>query len=121
MESVTVEGPGGTPVIVRLYVRPRLQALGSRLLIGGWLAITIDRWIVSWRRLEGAELAHELTHVRQWQRYGPFGYVLRYAWASITALRNGRHWYRGNAFEVEAYAMQEAVAQGRAPDPRHTT
>jgi len=119
-ETLTVPEPPGRPVTVHLYVRPRLQSIGSRLLVGGWLAITVDRWIVSWRRLDGPELAHELTHVRQWQQHGPIGYVVRYAWASITALRHGQDWYRGNAFEVEAYATEAAVRAGTAPDPRHT-
>ncbi len=117
-ETLTVPEPPGTPLTVHLYVRPGLRALGDRLLIRDWLAITIDRSIVSWRRLDGPELAHELTHVRQWRQHGPVGYVLRYAWASIAALRNGQSWYRGNAFEVEAYAAQDAVREGRALDPR---
>ncbi len=117
-ETLTVPEPPGTPLTVHLYVRPGLRALGDRLLIRDWLAITIDRSIVSWRRLDGPELTHELTHVRQWRRYGRVGYVVRYLANSIGAIAGRRSWYRGNAFEVEAYAAQDAVREGRLPDPR---
>ena len=90
------------PAPVHLYVRPRLRRLGDRLLVRGWLAITIGRSIVSWRVLDPAELAHELEHVRQWQRHGAAGYVARYALASLRAVLAGGDWYRDNAFEREA-------------------
>ncbi len=90
------------PVIVRLYVRPRLRAAGSRLLVPGWLAITIGTTIVSWRRLEPDELTHELTHVRQWRRYGSAGYVVRYLASSLWAWSHGMDWYRDNTFERAA-------------------
>jgi hypothetical protein len=73
------------------------------MLIPDWLAITIGRDIWTWRALSEAELAHELEHVRQWQRFGPL-FVPRYAWASWRAARAGGHWYRDNAFEVAARA-----------------
>ncbi|MFI5255346.1 MAG: hypothetical protein ACHQ15_07815, partial [Candidatus Limnocylindrales bacterium] len=61
----------------------------------------IGRDIWSWRGLGDAELAHELEHVRQWQRFGVL-FALRYARASWQARRAGGHWYRDNAFEVAA-------------------
>ncbi len=87
---------------MRLYVRPRLRRIGSRVLVRGWLAITIGSTIVSWRGLEPPELAHELAHVRQWRRYGRLGYVCRYAASSLRAWRAGGDWYRDNAFERAA-------------------
>ncbi len=94
----TVRGP----VLVHIYVRPRLRAAGSRLLVRGWLAITIGTTIVSWRRLAPGELAHDLTHVRQWRRYGRVGYVIRYAASSMRAWSCGMDWYRDNTFERAA-------------------
>ena len=97
-------GPGVTArsVPVRLYVRPALRRIGDRLLVRGWLAITIGRSIVTWRVLDSVELAHEFEHVRQWQRHGAAGYVARYALASLRAVLAGGDWYRDNAFEREA-------------------
>lgn len=93
---------------VRTLVRPRLQRIGSRV-IPNWLAITIGHSILSWRRLDAAELEHELTHVRQWERLGRLRYPIEYARASFRAWRAGGNWYRDNAFEVEAYAAAQAV------------
>jgi hypothetical protein len=104
------------PILVHLYVRPRLRAAGSRLLVRGWLAITIGTTIVSWRRLEPAELAHELTHVRQWQRYGRAGYVVRYVASSLRAWAGGMDWYRDNAFE-RAARRAALDASPRVRDP----
>ncbi len=103
------------PVIVHLYVRPRLRAAGSRLLVRGWLAITIGTSIVSWRRLEPHELAHELAHVRQWRRYGRAGYVVRYVASSLRAWSGGMDWYRDNRFER---AARLASAASVASEPQ---
>jgi len=98
------------PVIVHLYVRPRLRTAGSRVLVHGWLAITVGTTIVSWRRLEPAELAHELTHVRQWRRYGRAGYVVRYLASSLRAWSRGMDWYRDNTFERAARRSAPAAS-----------
>ena len=90
-------------------MRPGLRAIGSRLLLPDWLAITIGTTIVSWRRLEPHELAHELEHVRQWRRHGSLGFVVRYLLASFDALRSGHDWYRDNAFEREARATASGI------------
>jgi hypothetical protein len=105
------------PRRVRTYVRPALRRPGS-IVIPGWLAVTIGHSIISWRRLDPAELEHELTHVRQWERAGTIGYPIAYALASLRAIRAGGHWYRDNAFEAEAYAAALAVRDGRARAPR---
>jgi hypothetical protein len=108
----------------RVHVVPWLRRLGGRVLISDWLAITVGRDIVAWRPLDEVELAHELAHVRQWERDGA-AFAARYALASLVALAGGRHWYRDNVFEVAArsaatargaeIAAEEAVAVRRMP------
>jgi hypothetical protein len=100
--------PPRVPLRVRTYVRPGLRGIGG-LVIPNWLAITIGHSIVSWRKLDGAELEHELTHVRQWDRCGRLEYPIEYARASLRARCAGGHWYRDNAFEVEAYAAARSA------------
>lgn len=84
----------------RVVVWPWLRLIG-RLMLRDWLAITLGRLILAWRPLKAAELAHELAHVRQWQRHGIW-FPLAYLAASLAARRAGGRWYRDNAFEVEA-------------------
>jgi hypothetical protein len=47
-------------------------------------------------------LKHELCHVRQYQRYGIAGFIMRYLWESI------RKGYRNNRFEAEARLAEES-------------
>jgi len=96
----------------RIHVVPWLRAIGGRVLLANWLAITIGRDIWCWRDLDRLELAHELEHVRQWDRNGPT-YVALYAWSSVAAVLAGRHWYRDNAFEVSARHAAARVAAER--------
>ena len=91
----------------RLHVHPVLRRPG-RVLLPNWLAITLGRHIWSWRSLDPAELAHELTHVSQWERHGVF-FAFRYLGASWQALRSGTHWYWGNEYEREARAAADAT------------
>jgi hypothetical protein len=102
----------GTVPPHRLHVVPWLRGLGDRVFITDWLAITVGRDIWSWRPLDEVELAHELCHVRQWQRYG-LAFVLRYGIASLFALWTRGHWYRDNAYEVEARGSAARVAAAR--------
>ena len=95
----------------RVHVVPGLRGLGGRVLIRGWLAITIGRDIWCWRELDEAELAHELCHVRQWDQYG-LAFVGAYVLASLVALSTRRHWYRDNAFEVAARVSAARVTRG---------
>jgi hypothetical protein len=110
------------PIVVRLRVRPALRSPGARFLFRGWLAITIGRTVISWRPLDPPELAHELEHVRQWQRHGLLGFVARYAAASLRAALEGGHWYRDNAFERAAgraaARAAEAAQSGHASGPQ---
>lgn len=48
---------------------------------------------------------HERVHVRQYERWGLL-FPLVYLGASGVALLQGRDGYRGNIFEVEAYASE---------------
>jgi hypothetical protein len=89
-------------------VLPFLRGIGSRLIMPGWLAITIWRWILAWRPLDEVELAHELAHVRQWQANGLM-YIARYLAESRRAAKSGGDRYRDNRFEVEARAAADAV------------
>jgi hypothetical protein len=86
----------------RVVVRPWLRGIGG-LLIHDWLAITIGRTIFTWRALAPAELEHELEHVRQWARIGPF-FPIAYLTESLRARRSGKRWYQDNRYEADARA-----------------
>jgi hypothetical protein len=100
----------------RVHVVPGLRRIGGHVLLRDWLAITIGRDIWCWRALDAAELAHELTHVRQWDRYGTL-FVARYALASVSASRAGGHWYRDNRFELAARRAALGVQRRKATRP----
>jgi hypothetical protein len=97
----------------RCVVLPWIKSLGQRIFIPSWLAITIGPVIFSWRPLDKVELAHELQHVRQWQKYG-LSYIPRYFAASNAAVKAGGDRYWDNAFEVEARAAAEKVREDPA-------
>ena len=92
------------PLPYRVIVLPFLRRLGRRLIMPGWVALTIGRWIFAWRALDEAELAHELVHVRQWREHGFARFIVRYFGASRAAARAGGDRYRDNKFEIEARA-----------------
>ena len=90
----------------RVHVLPWLRRPGG-LLLSDWLAITIGHRIFAWRPLRDAELAHELAHVRQWERHGwlfPFTYLAE----SLRVRRAGRRWYHDNRFEMEARSSTDS-------------
>ena len=93
-----------------VHVVPFLRRPG-RLLLPDWLAITIGRRIFTWRAMDEVELAHELEHVRQWERYGVL-FIPRYLRASWRAWGAGGHRYYDNVFEVEARAAAERARVG---------
>ena len=105
------------PPTCRIHVVPRLRTIGGRLLLANWLAITIGRDIWCWRALDPSELAHELEHVRQWDRHG-LTYIAMYAWSSVAAVLAGRHWYMDNDFEVAARRAAARVAAARNASSR---
>ena len=75
----------------------------ATLLQGGATAMTLGEVVlgVSEAGLEVTR-SHERVHVRQARRWGPF-FLPAYVGGSVVALVRGRHFYRGNAFEMEAY------------------
>ena len=93
----------------RVHIITWLRRPGSLLLIPDWLAITFGRHTFAWRPMNAKELAHELAHVRQWDRYG-WLFGLRYLAACLSSWRAGTGFYRGNRFEVEA---REAAERAR--------
>ena len=84
----------------RILYAPWLRPIMS-VFVPNWLAITIGSTIIAARPMTDRELAHEIAHVEQWQRYGA-SFVVRYVAASVAAMRAGGHWYRDNRFEVDA-------------------
>lgn len=103
----------------RVHVVAWLRRPADRLLIRHWLAITVGSTIVAWRPLSAAELAHELEHVRQWQRHG-LRFVPRYLRASWRAWRSGADPYRDNVFEARARSAAAGVSRpqpGGSPSP----
>lgn len=76
------------------------------VLEGGALAITFGEVVLA-RSSAAHDLtrSHERIHVRQCRRWGPF-FIPAYLAASVMALLRGRPAYRGNAFEIEAYAEE---------------
>jgi hypothetical protein len=88
-------------------VLPWLKRPMQRFVLPDWVAITIGRWIFSWRALDHIELAHELKHVEQWAQLG-LKFIPAYVLSSFRASRSGGDRYRDNAFEREAVAAGEA-------------
>ena len=86
-----------------------LRRPAQRFILPNWLAITIRGWIFAWRALDEVELAHELTHVRQWREHGFVGYIRSYMAESARAKREGGDRYWDNKFEVEARAAEDVV------------
>ncbi len=64
-------------------------------------AITFGHVILSVDALDEPSLRHELMHVRQFERWGPF-FIPLYLLSSAWALGHGGHHYRDNWFEREA-------------------
>ena len=57
---------------------------------------------------------HEMVHVRQVERWGPF-FLPAYLMSSLRAHLRGDHYYLDNAFEVEAY--REAPSNSTTKNP----
>ena len=91
-----------------LIVIPWLKGPMQRFVLPNWVAITIGRRIFSWRNLDEIELAHELTHVKQWQQYG-VTFIVRYFMASRAASAAGGNRYNDNVYEREATEAAEKV------------
>ena len=82
------------------WVRSALR--GLPLLRGGG-AMTLGHVVLGTSRSALADTrAHERVHVAQCERWGPL-FLPAYALSSLVALLRGRHPYRGNRFEREAF------------------
>jgi hypothetical protein len=92
------------PVVVLPWLKRPMQ----RFVLANWVAITIGRRIFAWRELDEVELAHELTHVKQWQRYG-IGFIVRYFLASRAAAAAGGNRYFDNIYEKEAVDAADKI------------
>jgi hypothetical protein len=64
-------------------------------------AMTLGHVVLCVDEIDAALLAHELVHVRQYERLGPL-FIPAYGIASLAAALRGGDIYRDNAFEVEA-------------------
>jgi hypothetical protein len=84
----------------------------------GWIPIhaqTLGRYVFARGPLDDHTVAHELEHVRQWQRLGPM-FLPAYVAASGTAILRRRPAYWGNRFEVAARRRADRDHDGR-PGP----
>jgi hypothetical protein len=71
-------------------------------------AMTLGHVILAVDRSALAQLRrHEHVHVRQYERWGPL-FVPAYLLSSLVQLLRGRHPYRENHFERQAYALAPA-------------
>lgn len=86
----------------------------------GWRyrAITFGHVVLSIDELDPRTLRHELAHVRQYERWGPF-FVPAYLAATFRARLRGGHGYRDNAFESAARSVEsgaDPTTAGRSTD-----
>lgn len=73
---------------------------------GGAAAMTLGHCVIARTKGDLARSrSHELVHVAQYERWGPF-FVPAYFAACGWMLLSGRHYYRDNPFEREAFAKQ---------------
>ncbi|HYZ47019.1 MAG TPA: hypothetical protein VE712_05070 [Actinomycetota bacterium] len=63
--------------------------------------MTLGHVVLCIDRVDDALLRHELVHVRQFERWGPF-MIPAYGLSSLAALLRGRDAYWDNSFEEEA-------------------
>jgi len=82
--------------LVGSLLGPRRIALPWRAMTLGHIVLGIDEESLALSR------AHEQVHVRQYEQWGPF-FLPAYAVSSLWQLACGRHCYRDNWFERQAY------------------
>ena len=76
-------------------------------------AMTFGSTIVARRSLDAATVAHELTHVEQYRRYGPL-YLALYLLGATWGLIRHRDSYHGNPFEARAVQAARAFSERAA-------
>lgn len=84
-----IYGGAASWLLERLPVEPFAMTLGHTVLGRNGAALDVAR-------------EHELVHVRQYERWGPF-FIPAYLLASLGLWLAGRDAYRENPFEIEAY------------------
>jgi hypothetical protein len=89
--ALLVEDPRAALYLDNVPLRPYAQTLG--------------RYIVAREKLPDTIIRHELEHVGQWSRLGPF-FLPVYGAASMIAILAGRNRYRDNIFEIAARARE---------------
>jgi hypothetical protein len=83
------------------------RALGQLPPTLGFSAMTLGHVILAVDRSALAQLRmHEHVHVAQYERWGPL-FVPAYLLSSLLQLLRGRHPYRENHFERQAYAVTD--------------
>lgn len=75
-------------------------ALGFSAMTLGHVILAVDRSALAQLRL------HEQVHVAQYERWGPL-FVPAYLLSSLLQLLRGKHPYRENHFERQAYAVAD--------------
>jgi hypothetical protein len=91
-----------------LYEDPRLGQYLDHVPLRPY-AQTLGRIIVAREPIPDGTIRHELEHVRQWSRFGPF-FLPLYGLESIRALLLGGNRYLDNRFELVARSRERDVA-----------
>jgi hypothetical protein len=88
----------------------------------GWRyrAITLGHCVLCVDEIDPDLMAHEMVHVRQFERWGPL-LLFAYPAASVRALASGGHYYRDNYFEAQARASTTPVPPGGGESERPPT
>lgn len=82
----------------------------------GWSyrTITFGHVVLAVDDLDPATLAHELVHVRQYERWGPL-FLPLYGYAALYAMLGGGHPHHDNVFEWEAVLLSQLIALEKTP------
>jgi len=85
------------------WVLQRIPFIGpvAALTLGHVVLAADEETLERWR-------SHELMHVRQYERWGPF-FIPAYLFSSLAARLKGKDSYFDNRFEAEAYFSQRKV------------
>ena len=98
--------PDGT--VGLLYEDPRLGRYLDHVPLRPY-AQTLGRIIVARERIPDGTVRHELQHVRQWARLGPF-FLVAYGAESLRVMLMGGHRYHDNSFELAARSRETDTA-----------
>lgn len=89
--------------VLEFYGGAIQKLLGHAPVVRGAAAITFGHVVLAQTREELDRCRdHELVHVRQYERWGVF-FIPAYVLCSLILWARGKHPYRDNPFEIEAY------------------